>query len=203
MPSAPGFCASVIYPRGLRPAVEKALKRGRTNTALTTIEDEKKARAGLRPTWRWLAVASRTPSVALRNSMATAELTRQVGCNSGKWSEHRDAHDVNQRCRGGGYRECLDKERLGPAGRQGWLGHRRAQWTQRKRGPRAPDRSALRWFPPVPPSLRFPRQSVSLALSLARVSQRSLRHSERRSHSPPPEAPSRFGTRVVWAAELD
>jgi hypothetical protein len=63
--------------------------------------------------------------------MATAELTRKLGCNSGKWSEHRDAHDVNQRCRRGGYRERLDEESLGPARRQGRLGHRRTQRTQR------------------------------------------------------------------------
>jgi hypothetical protein len=208
--------------RGLRPAIAEAVKRGRTNTAFTTIEEQKKARAGLvderderlgslpisrqsvlrlaprvarsrpkpqgdrrrcvpvpkgrltrlRRTWRWSAVASRTPSVASRNSMATAELTRKVGCNSGKWkwSEHRDAHDVNQRCRRGGYRQGLDNERLGPSRRQGWLGHRRTQWTQRKWGSCSPDRSALRWFWPVLPPLRFPRKPVSLSPSLARVS---------------------------------
>src|SRR5712672_4776511 len=115
-------------------------------------------------------LCQRPPSVARRNSMAADELTRKVGCNSGKWSEHRDAHDVNQPCRRGGYRQRLDNERLDPSRRQGWLGHRRTQWTQRKWGSCSPDRSALRWFQPVPPPLRFQRQPVSLSPSLARVS---------------------------------
>jgi len=63
--------------------------------------------------------------------MATAELIRQVGCNSGKWSEHRDAHDVYQRCRRGGYRQRFENERLGPSRRQEWLGRGYTQWTQR------------------------------------------------------------------------
>jgi hypothetical protein len=57
--------------RRLRPKIEETVKRGRINTALTTIEDQKKARAGLVDERRREAGAS---AVASQTERRTAQL---------------------------------------------------------------------------------------------------------------------------------